>query len=453
MRLLVLLPLALLAVACGALTDTPYERTSMRLPETWRQDSSSEAEEITSSWWKNFNDETLNRLVDEALTKNNDLAVAAFKVKEARLKADLAFDQYLPDLSASGTAKNARGLRKDGTIARTYSASVSASYEVDLWGKIANQKNSADWEAEATEEDRETARIALIGTTVNLYWKIAYLNERIAMSEASIDNAKKTLDLAKVQHKEGSTSAIDEAVAEKSLASLEAAHTQYLQQRVEAQNAFDILFDGPPGTLKANPAQMPKGDMPKLPVDVPAALLERRPDLRAAERRLRESLADVDATRASYLPSFSLTGSLGSFSVSLSKILTDPVGTLGAGITLPFLNWFDMRNNVAVSEAEYEQVVTAFRQTVYSAFADVENALSARVKDKEQGAKLAQASANAQKAESLYAIQYKEGYISLDTWLTAQETRRSAEASVLENRYNQLIDCVTLYKVLGGDAR
>ncbi|MFA5040967.1 MAG: TolC family protein, partial [Bdellovibrionales bacterium] len=282
---------------------------------------------------------------------------------------------------------------------------------------------------------------------------IAYLNERIALSEESIGYFKKCLELAKIQHDAGATSSIDEAAAEQSLAAQEAAHTQYLQQKTEASNAFDILFDGPPETLKATPLSLPKEDLPILPKNTPASLLERRPDLRAAEHRLREALSDVEATRASYMPTFSLTGSLGSSSVSLTKILTDPVGVLGAGIALPFLNWFDMRKNIDISETQYEEAVATFRQTVYSAFADVENALSARKRNAEKGDKLAHAAAQAQKAENLYAVQYNSGYAPLKTWLDAQEKRRTADASVLENRYTQLGDIITLYNALGGDAR
>jgi len=448
-RLAVFAPIVL--CGCGSVFGSSYERPIVTVPAVWAQEVMKDPSALSSAWWKSFNDNTLNDLVDEALAKNNDLAAAAFKVKQARLKANLAVDQFLPDVSASASASNSQGLRRTGSISRSYSASVSASYEVDLWGKLSSDRDSADWESKATEQDRESAAIALIGTTVDLYWKIAYLNEQIAFSDASIAYQKKTLELAKVQHDEGAISSIDLALSKKSFALQEAAHTQYLQQKVEAMNAFDILFDSPPGTFKANPTCLPKGELKPLATGVPATLLERRPDLRAAEHRLRESLTDEDAVRMSYLPGFSLTGSLGSSSVALTKVLTDPVGMLGAGITLPFLNWYDMKNNIAVSEAEYEEAVVSFRQTLYTAFADVENALSAQAKDAEQGRKLREAFAKAIEAEELYGVQYKEGYISLQTWLDAQESRRNAESSVLENIYNQLNDRVTLYKALGGD--
>lgn len=449
-----LLSVLCLTSACG-LTQTAYERPALYVPAVWTQGDGpkQEAEAKGLFWWKAFGDESLNRLVDDVLAKNNDLAAAAFRVREARLRANLAADQYIPDFSASGAGTKSFGLREGGGVSSRYAASADARYELDLWGKIAREKDAAAWEALATQEDKESAAIALIGTTVSLYWKIAYLNERIALSSASIDYQKKIVELARVQNSLGATSAIERASAERGLAAQEAAHTQILQQKVEAMNAFDILFDGPPGTRRANPVTLPKGDLPRLSASVPASLLSRRPDLRAAEYRLREYLSDVDATRLSYLPSFSLTGSLGSSSATLSRILTDPVGTLGAGLTLPFLNLFDMSNTIALSEAKYEAAVVAFRQTVYSALSDVDNALSARAKNAEQGKRLWEALENARRAASLYEVQYKEGHIPLQTWLDAQESLRSAEVAVLENRYRQFGDCVTLYKALGGDAQ
>ncbi len=450
-RIAYLLPLLFAAtLACGTAWAGDYQRPTLNIPAEWKNKPDTIVI-LNSPWWERFNDATLNKLVEEVLAKNNDLAVAALKVKEARLRADLALDQFLPDMSASASATNSRELKKPYRMTRTYSASANATYEVDLWGKLASQMDSADWEAEATEDDRQAAAVSLIGTTVNLYWKIAYLNERLALSQESIEYLKKTLDLAKAKHGAGATSAIDEAAAAQSLAAQEAAHEQYAQQKVEASNALDILFDGPPGTLKADPAALPKNIMPDLAENTPAALLERRPDVRAAERRLRESLSDSDATRASYMPSISLTGSLGSASVSLAKILTDPVGALGAGIALPFLNWFDMRKNIDISDTQYEEAVAAFRQTVYNALADVENALSARARDAARGEKLAQAASQAKKAEDLYGLQYKHGYAPLQTLLDAQEKRRTAYASVLENRYTQFGDLIALYNALGGD--
>ncbi|MCD0505773.1 TolC family protein, partial [Bordetella petrii] len=184
---------------------------------------------------------------------------------------------------------------------------------------------------------------------------------------------------------------------------------------------------------------------------VPADLLGRRPDLRAAELRLRQALAQTDATRASFYPPLMLTGSVGSASTALGNLLQNPVGVLGAGLTLPFLNWNQMQLNIRVSETEYELRVVQFRQALYQAMADVENALSARTQFAEQAGLLEQSLDAARQAEDLYEVRYRSGAVSLRFWLDAQEQRRTAEIERDQNTLDRLLNQVGLYQALGGD--
>ncbi|MDD3372041.1 MAG: TolC family protein, partial [Alphaproteobacteria bacterium] len=154
-KTLFLFPVVLLPALAGcALNETSYVRPQTQVPATWSVEAQGEKARL-SDLWMVFGDEELNLLVDEVLKVNDDLAAAALTAKAARLRADLAFDQFLPDLSATATASNSRGLRKGASITRAYTAKVNASYEVDLWGKLSAEADSADWEAKATEEDRE----------------------------------------------------------------------------------------------------------------------------------------------------------------------------------------------------------------------------------------------------------------------------------------------------------
>ncbi|KCB31380.1 outer membrane efflux protein, partial [Bordetella hinzii CA90 BAL1384] len=176
------------------------------------------------------------------------------------------------------------------------------------------------------------------------------------------------------------------------------------------------------------------------------------PDLRAAEARLRAAVATTDATRASYYPPLTLTGSLGSASDSLGNLLANPVAALGAGLALPFLNWNQMRLNIRISETDYAILVAQFRQTLYQAMSDVENALSARGQLADR-ARLLQASLDAaREAERLYEVRYRAGAVALRFWLDAQEKRRAAEVAADENRLQRLRNQVQVYQALGGDA-
>jgi len=439
--------------ACA--TAGVYQRPDVAVPAQWQQSQAAAPEAtvsaLSASWWEVFGDPTLNQLVDAALARNNNLAVAAVRVRRAQLLAGLASSARLPSINAGVNASASRAL-DGGDTTRNNGVSVGASWELDLWGRLAAQRDVAEWEAKATEEDRQAAALALVGTTAQLYWQVAYLNQRIEASEQSVAYARKTLELVQAQHRAGSVTGLEEAQAAQTLASQEAGHTQLLQQRVEARNALAILFDGPPGVTLDEAKRLPDGALPVIKAELPASLLTRRPDLRAAELRLRRTLASVDATRRSYYPTLSLTGSLGSSSSSLSNVLSNPIGTLGAGLALPFLQWRDMQRNIAVSQADHEAAVIEFRQSWYEALADTENALSARTQFDRQAEQLDIALSMAQRAERLSELRYRAGAVSLKTWLDAQETRRAAENNLAQNRLNRLNNLVVLFQSLGGSA-
>lgn len=436
--------------ACGALVQTPYVAPATSVPATWTH-GDGRAEVDGRKWWQHFGDANLDRLIDEALRRNNNLAAATIKVRRAQLQAGIAADQRQPALSSSTSTSDNRYLRNDRSSYKSSSTAVTLSYEADLWGKLGSQYDAKKWEALATEQDRESTALTLIGTTANLYWQTAYLNQRVALSVESIAYAEKTLALVRTQYQAGAVSSLEVLEAEQNLATQQSSHTELLQQQVETANSLALLFNGPPGQSYPAPQRLPEQTLPPLQAGLPADLLGRRPDLRAAELRLRESLATVDYTRASYYPSLTLTAAAGGSSADLRNVLLNPIGTLGAGLVLPFLQWNQMQLNIKSSQADYESAVVTFRQTLYTAFSDVENALSAREQYAAQGALLEKNLKAAQITERLYEVRYRSGYVALKDWLDTQEKRRTAEVTLAQNRLNRLNNQMTLYQALGGD--
>jgi NodT family efflux transporter outer membrane factor (OMF) lipoprotein len=432
----------------GCASQSTYQRPQVAVPASWQQ-GAGQSSDVLSPWWRDFNDPVLTKLIQDALSKNNNLAQAAVKVRRAQLVAGNAASDQLPTVTLKGASSASRAV-DGGSTTRTNSVTAAASWEIDLWGRLAALRNVADWEAQATEEDRRAAELSMVGTVAKLYWQVAYLNQRVLASQQSIDYARQTLKLVEGQYKAGATSALEVAQARQTLAAQEASHTQWLSQRVEARNALAILFDGPPGVTMDESHLLPEGALPEVQAGLPASLLNRRPDLRAAELRLRETLATVDATRAGYYPTLSLTGSLGTSSTALSDVLSNPIATLGAGLALPFIQWRDMQRNVDISKADYEIAVLGYRQSWYTALSDVENALSSRVQYEAQGVQLKLAVDAAREAERLAEIRYRSGSVALSIWLDAEETRRTAENNLALNRYNRLTALVTLYESLGG---
>ncbi|MFC5475004.1 efflux transporter outer membrane subunit [Paraherbaspirillum soli] len=444
-------------IACGLLAGcagfhTRYQPAELATPDQWQNSDAASATQTAPGdrWWRNFNDPQLNQLIELALARNNDLAAAALLVRRARLQAGLAVIN--PTLALDLTTANSRNLRGAPNTVRSQSLSAAVRYKLDPWGKLASQRDAAEWEALASAEDRASAALALIGTTANLYWKIGNLQQRTAVSEQSIAYAGQVLQLVRLQRDAGAVSSLEVLEAERSLASQQASHTQLLQQLTETRAALAILFDSPPQTRYPELHTLSVESLPTIDAGLPSQLLSRRPDLHAAELRLRKMLADVDATRASYYPALTLTGSLGSASTALLNLLQNPVATVGVGLSFPFLQWNQMRLSVEVSRLDYEKAVIDFRQTFYKALSEVEIALSARSQFQVQAGKLAQSLAAASKIEGLYQERYRAGAVPLRAWLDAQEAQRAAEIALADNNLNLLNSQVALYQALGGDA-
>lgn len=434
----------------GCASQTQFVAPQVTVPDGWRQGGGEQVSAaVVNPWWGDLNDPLLNELIEKAQSRNLNLAQAAIKVRRAQLVAGQARSDQLPSLSVKGSSTASRPV-DGGATTRLHAVTGTVSWEVDLWGRLAAAKNAAEWEAQATEQDRQAAALSLSATVANLYWQIAYLNQRVDASQQSMDYAARTLKLVQAQYRAGEVSGLELAQATQTLAAQQASHTQWLQQRVQARHALAILLDGTPDAAAAESPHLSDAALPKIQAGLPASLLTHRPDLVAAQLRLRKALANVDVTRNSFYPSLTLTGSVGGSSSELQHALSDPIGTLGAGLVLPFVQWRDMQRSVAISQADYEVAVLGYRQTWYQALADVENALSAGQQFDEQGQRLLQAYEAAKEAERLSEVRYRAGAVPLKTWLDAQESRRQAENNLAQNRLNQLNAWATLRQTLGG---
>ena len=258
-------------------------------------------------------------------------------------------------------------------------------------------------------------------------------------------------DLVKVQYQAGAVSGLDLTQAEQSVQSQKASLSQIQQSLVETRTSIAVLLHMPVQQLSIDePQRLPRLALPSIAAGLPADILSRRPDLKAAELRLRESLATKDATTASYYPSISLTGNLGSSSTSLTQLLKNPALTLGANLSLPFLQYNDMKRDLAISQLDYEKAIVQYRQTLYQAFADVENALSARTELSQQ-VQLQQRNLElAEKVERLTKVRYRYGAVALKTLLDQQETTRTARLTLVNTKQSQYNAYVTLMQALGG---
>ncbi|WP_288414847.1 efflux transporter outer membrane subunit [uncultured Acinetobacter sp.] len=441
-------------VGCAAMVKTPYHAPAVQTPSSFQYDktqATSNYVNYADRWWTLFGDTQLNQLVDQVIAKNTDLAVAGITLRQARLKAGLAADQQGPRVNSSVSTSQNIDVNSGDRSSNGLSLNAGVSYELDLFGKLARQTEAAKWEALATAQDLQATAQTLIGTTTKLYWQLAYLNESLSTAQQSLATSEKLYSLVNTQYQAGAVSGLDLTQAEQSVQSQKANLSQIQQSLVETRTALAVLLHIPVQQLNIQePQRLPQVNLPQIQAGLPASILSRRPDLRAAELRLRETLATKDATVASYYPSISLTGSLGSSSTSLTELIKNPVLALGANLSLPFLQYNDMKKNIAISQLDYEKAIIQYRQTLYQAFADVENALSARTELNQQVQFQQRNLELAEKAERLTDVRYRNGAIALKNVLDQQQTTRTARLSLVNTKQSQYNAYVTLMQALGG---
>lgn len=453
--ILSLTAVALTLSACGA-SRSVYETPTPVGPvqSSWSQPSLPVTPaDLSGPWWSRFDDPALDALVADVLERNQNLAAAGWRLRQARAQADLAASRRTPILSGGANASASRPFDSGPTI-RAHDASLGVAYEVDLWGRLAAQTDAAGWAASATEEDLAATRLSLIGSTVDLYFQLAYLNERLALAGANLAAAERRQGLVDVRYRAGEESGLAVQEARESLLAQQTVMSQLTQQRVEARNALGLLLgSGHGAALDDEPVRVSDRIAPVPDAGLPAELLARRPDLRAAEARLRSLLAEADAARASFYPTLSLTGSAGGSGESLSDLLSNPAGTIAGALTLPFLDAAGQRLTNTAARAGYEAARLEFQQTLVTALSEVEETLSSSRELAVQGALREKALDVARRAEAINEARYRAGEIALRDVLETQDRRRAAEVALIDNRLARLAEVVDLQSALGGEAR
>ncbi|EIE6438158.1 TolC family protein [Salmonella enterica] len=416
--------LVLFTVGCGSMVKSHYQKPRVNFPAHWLQDDTGIPPAPFD--WRDFHDPVLDKWLQQVIISNNDLAVAVLRVYRARLEADRAGISTAPGISATLNTGAGTALDKVSPVTRNSSASVSTNYEADFWGKLARQRDAAEWARQATEQDLQSARLALLA------------------------NARETLRLADARHRAGSISSLDVVNAGQNVLAQENRLTALRRDRLQALNEQALLLGVPPGSPVVEPSGLPTGPLPEINSHIPVSVLGRRPDVRAKELRLREALAGVDIKRTAYYPAFSLTGSLGTTSTALLAFLRNPTGSVGAVLSLPFLEWRQMAVDIRIARNDYEQRVLEFRQSLYKAMTDIDDALTQRTQLTAQETHLRVALGLALQSERLNEGRYRQGAVPVTFWLDAQEQRRQAELALLENRFSQYRNLTQIWLEFGG---
>jgi len=405
---------------------------------------------VDREWWKSYADPRLDALVSQALTRNTDLARSAISVNRALYQARKVGADLVPAFSADAGAGTTSNL-DSGDASRSYSAGLDVGYELDLWGRLRNAASAAVWEYEATEEDRESARLALINNVVDGYYQLAYLRHARLVTAENLDFCQEVANIVEARYKAGTVDSLDPVTARQSVLAARNSLTELdTDIKTAEQTLRDLLNLGPETALPPTDADLPTIPVPQPNLDVPLAALSLRPDVRAAEYRILAAFRDLEAQRAALWPSVTLGGSL-SFNSSEADTLFD-VPLLGGTVrlNLPFLDWNSLRWNIRISEADFKAARLDFEQTVTSALNEVDAArfhylntltlLDNTLKKHEADVAIAQ----------YRETRYKAGSGELKDWLEARSTANNSMLSALKAKYDVIRYGNTIYKVMGG---
>ncbi len=454
-----------------------YTRPETKVEPAWQEAGdkrvkSSPAEYRT--WWRAFNDPTLDRLITEAYQENLTLRVAGVRVLEAWAQLGVVTGQLYPqtqqltgsvlrERESAGTPIFGTSLTAPRFTGRTYWQSqlgLTASWEIDFWGKFRRGIESADASVQASIANYDSTLVSLTANVASYYIAIRTLEKRLAIARQNVETQKESLTIAQARFEGGTTSQRDVEQAKAVLASTQATVPVLLTQLHQAQDALSVLLGKPP-SRQLDQLVGPKGMIPAPPpqvvVGIPADLLRRRPDVRAAEYNAMAQCAQIGVAKAQLFPAFSLTGSFGPYSTDVGKnTLADMFrwanrqGYVGPAVQWNILNYGRLRNLVRVQDARFQELLITYQNTVLSAQQDVEDNLTAFLRSQEQAGFLKESADAAKNSLDLAVIQYREGITDFTTVLTAQQALLSAQDSLATALGNISSSLVGVYRALGG---
>ena len=434
-------------------TDTPTAYRGLTPEETAGASTQSLGEQ---KWWEVFQDEQLQKMIRTALQQNYDVRIAATHVLEAQEQVGLARANQLPDVSVSG---NGTGLHNPATgPIPAYSfnfgrVTANAAWDLDFWGKYRRGTEAARANLLAADWARQEVNATLVANVAAAYFQLRELDLELEISQNALASRKESLELTKTLEEHGINSILDVRQAEQ-LVYTAGASIADLQRRIGQQEDFlsILLGNNPRPITPRGRVLIDQPHAPMVPVGLPSTLLERRPDIRQAEELLAAANARIGVARAAYFPDISLTAQPGFLSSSLTGLFSGSAGlwTFAGTITQPIFEGGALRSNVRLAQAQQQEALLTYQQTIQGAFRDVSDALIAYQQNQEFRAQQELLANAAQDAAQLSGKRYEAGTTNYLEVLTNETNYLSADLGLAQARLNELLALVQIYKALGG---
>ncbi|MCW8275150.1 efflux transporter outer membrane subunit [Pseudomonas sp. PCH199] len=454
------LPLLLCLSLAGCLVGPDYQHPDIDTPAAYRY-ADKEAKDLSNTlWWEQFQDPVLNDLIRTALLENKDIKIAAARVEQFQGRYGQTHSLLFPQVGLGTQGQRARSPRNNGPVPldssvdpvfNNYQAILSVNWELDVWGRLRRLSESARADLLASEEGRRSVILSLVSSVASSYVTLRDLDRELEIARTTAKARSDSYEIFKLRYRAGTISEMELAQNQSEYERTLASVAQFEPLVAQQENALAVLLGRNPGPIIRG-RDLGQLTLPSVPAGLPSDLLERRPDLRQAELNLISANALIGAAKAQYFPTISLTGLLGSVSNQLSNLFTGPAETWSYGVaaSMPIFTAGGIAGQVQQAEAFQQQTLLSYQQAIQSAFSDVENALIASSKSREQmtyqGRQVEALSTYARFAR----LRYDNGYTDYIEVLDAERSLFDAELNYTRTRASVFTTMIDLYKATGG---
>lgn len=449
---------AALVLAAGCAIGPDYQRPTVAAPAfksagDWKPAEPGE-QLPRGKWWEIYGDKVLNELEDKVEISSNTLHQAEAQYRQAQAAATVARSALFPSVGADASASRSRSPARgtlSSTIQNSFGAGLTASWELDIWGRVRREAEAGQATAAASAADLESVRLSVHAVLAQTYFALRVADTEQELFRRLVADYERSLTMTRNRYAQGVDTRADVSAAETQLKSAQAQAIDLNLQRTQLEHAVAVLLGQPPASFTLTPATL-FVTPPRTPELVPSQQLESRPDIAAAERRLAAASAQIGVAKAGYFPVIGLSGSAGYQGLSTRNLFSAPneLWSAGASALLPLFNAGKTRAGVAQARAAFDQSLFAYRETVLAAFQEEEDNLSAAALLAEEASVQDEAVAAARQSAAITLNQYRAGTVSYLNVVTAQSAQLNAERAAVQLLGRRLNASIVLFKAAGG---
>lgn len=446
-KIIILIALGVILGSCSNLKKD-YQKIDSEI-KTYKELSKNY--NIDSRWWESYGDEQLNNLIELGLKNNSDLAKAAININKALYQAKIIGSDLVPEFSGNLGSSASKNIESGGNSNIDHSGSFNISYEVDLWQRLRDMKDAQEWEYKATIEDYEKTKLTLINSIIDSYFSIIYLENYIEINKNMSKNYSDIEKIVENKLRYGTVDILDKKQAEREVIRSNNTLISYEKDKKEQESLLRKLLNlKPDDELKIEYRDILKVKNLGVNLDVPLNIVASRPDIKAYEYRLKNAFKDAVASEKQLYPNITISSALSSSSYKFNNTLKTPVALGSVSINLPFLNWNEIKWNIKISRAEYEEAKLNFQQGIVTALNEIDYNYFLYVKEQENYINLKNINEYDNEIAINYERKYENGKVELREWLLSLNDEASSRLNIINSKYQLIKIENTIYQSIGG---